>query len=319
MKYRFLGKLPIRVSEIGLGTAQLANTSGRSPGVQFIPPQVARGILAAALDEGVNFFDTADRYGDAEMLLGECSTTTKSRITVATKAGLRPDGMRDFSENHLRSSVDQSLKRLRVDRIDLFQLNKPAEADLRDGRIFALLENLKLSGKIRYAGIVVGETSAGFLSVDSGTVDTLQVLYNLLYQDTYQLIRCAGERGLGVVVRSPLNSGVLSGTYTSSTVFPAGDERSQYFSGVSFQTRLSLLGEIQDALHVDNENLLEFSLRFVLSCPHVSVIIPGASSMGQAVRYAKCSDLPKFGESELEHIKSAVASRLSHRNQVFQS
>ena len=319
MKYRFLGKLPIRVSEIGLGTAQLANTSGRLHGVQFIPARVAREILARALDQGVNFFDTADRYGEAEMLLGECSTATKSRITIATKAGLRPEGTRDFSEDYLRKSVDQSLKQLRVDSLDLFQLNKPAEADLKDGRIFALLEDLKLSGKIRYAGIVVGETSAGFLSVDSGTVNTLQVLYNLLYQDTYQLIRYAGERGLGVVVRSPLNSGVLSGTYTSSTVFPAGDERSLYFSGANFQTRLSLLKEVQDALHIDNDDLLEFSLRFVLSCPHVSVVIPGASSVDQAVRYAKCSDLPELGESELEHIKSVVASRLSHWNQVFQN
>ncbi len=319
MKYRSLGKLPLQVSEIGLGTAQLANTSGQLDGVQFIPPQVARDVLSLALDHGVTFFDTADRYGDVELLLGERSPATKSGIIIATKAGLRPDGIKDFSEAYLRNSVDQSLKRLRVDRVDLFQLNKPAEADLKDGRVFALLGDLKSSGKIRYAGIVVGETGAGVLSVDSGEVDVLQVLYNLFYQDTERLIRDASDRGLGVVVRSPLNSGVLSGTYTSDTVFPPWDERSRYFAGVTFQTRIRILKKIQDALHVPDDQLLEFSLRFVLSSPRASVVIPGASSVDQAVRYMKCSGLPTFGEGELEHIKSVVASCLSHANHVFQN
>lgn len=319
MKYRNLGRLPLRVSEIGLGTAQLSNTDGRCQGVKPMEPALARRILATSIELGVNFFDTGDEYGSAELLLGELSSQTKSAITIATKAGRKPGGSRDFSEAYLRERVDRSLKRLRVDRLDLFQVNKPSKANLEDGRVFALLAELKAAGRIRFAGVVVGDTETGFQCLRAEAVDCVQVLYNLLWQQTEDLIGEAACRGIGVIIRSPLNSGLLSGTYTRGTVFPSVDERSQYFTGKMLEDRLVLLQNIQRDLEIDDRDLLETSLRFVLSNPQVSVSIPGASSVEQAIRYIKCSEKGALNAVEIERIKEIVSRYMHDVSQAFQT
>ena len=319
MRYRALGKLPIRVSEIGLGTAQLANTDGQGHGVTYIAPAIARNIISVAIERGVNFFDTADQYGNAEVLLGELDSTTKSKIIIATKAGLKPDRTRDFSESYLLQQIDRSLMRLKVDRIDLFQLNKPNRRDLENGSLFSMLDQLKAAGKIKYSGVVVGDIETGDDCVQSGSVDCLQVLYNLLYSRTEELILKASQRGIGIIARSPLNSGVLSGTYTDAKVFPASDERSQYFSGSGFEDRLGVLYEIQQILQIDNKDLLEFSLQYILSNQHCSAVIPGASSVGQVTRYIECSGKARFDESYLVRIRDVVSNGMKKLTQSFQN
>lgn len=309
----------MQVSEIGLGTAQLSNTDGHFQGVKYVSPEVAQKVLRVAVEGGVNFFDTGDQYGHTEVLLGELSSSHKGTMTIATKAGLRSDGIRDFSEAYLRQQLDRSLKRLRVDCVDLFQLNKPSKNALEDGRLFSMLGDLKTAGKIRLAGVVVGEIDTGDMCVKSGHIDCLQVMYHLLYGQTEDLILRAGQLGMGVIVRSPLNSGVLSGAYTSRMTFPAVDERSRYFSGRLFEERLDALQGIQGALGVQDHDLLEFSLRYVLSNPHVSVVIPGASSVEQVVRYMACSNLDRFAPAELARIKEVVFHYMQGARQVFQN
>ena len=319
MNYRSLGELPVSVSEIGLGTSQLSNTDGTVMGIKRITPETARAILSRAIESGVNFFDTADQYGGSELLLGELSSTTKDSITIATKAGLRPDGLRDFSESYIRQQVDRSLKRLNVNRIDLFQLNKPSQEDLADGKLFSLFDNLKTEGKIKYSGVVIGDLEAGFVCIESGRVDCLQILYNILYIGTEELIENAERKGLGVIIRSPLNSGLLSGAYTPATTFDPNDERSQFFSGKEFEDRLHALQKIQLTLGIENSGLLEFSLKYILSNSSVSTIIPGASSLGQAMRYIGCSEQARFSESCLKQIRDAISGHLSGFSQAFQN
>lgn len=319
MKSRSLGTLPVVVSEIGLGTAQLANVDGQFHGVKSVPLEVARKVLTAAIDRGVTFFDTGDEYGMAESLLGELPQGIKQTMFIATKAGRKPDGTREFSPAYLQEHVHRSLRRLGVDCLDLFQLNKPNKAALQDGSVFAFLNQLKREGKIRYAGLVVGEEDTGFLTIRSGAVDCLQVLYNLLYSKTEDLIAQAHRAGMGVIVRSPLNSGFLAGAYTHATIFPANDERSLYFVGKVFEDRLNVLYRIQKALNVKDRTLLEFSLTFILSNPAVSVIVPGASSVAQVQRYIACSGRALLGKSELKQIKETVAREMIGVDQVFQT
>lgn len=319
MRYRELGRPGVRVSEVGLGTAQLSNTSGQVDGVRYMPPDDARRILRASLECGLTFFDTGDNYGDAEVLLGELPDAEKASITIATKAGLQANLVRDFSIPYIRQQVDRSLARLNVERLGLFQLNKPALRVLEDGMLFELLAELKASGKAALTGVVVGEAATGFLAVDSGTVDCLQVLYNLMYQETRPLIAYAAERGVGIIVRSPLNSGLLSGAYSRRTVFPASDERSRYFSGAAFERRLAALDEIQRALGLERERLTEFALRFVLSTPGVSVVIPGASTLGQLRDYVSATDQDPFTSAEMQHIARVVEACSEDVQRVFQN
>ena len=127
MKYRKLGKTSIKVSEIGLGTSQIGNIDGTLPGVKPITKAEAMRILETALDGGINFFDTSDGYGAAEELLGELPQEKKKQAFLATKAGLMDSGERCFSQDYLILQAENSLRKLKVEAIDLFQLNKPTD------------------------------------------------------------------------------------------------------------------------------------------------------------------------------------------------
>ena len=322
MRYRQLGDLPVLVSEIGIGTAQLSNTDGNFPGTNHIPIDEAKTIIKQAIDSGVTFFDTAPSYGNTELLLGELSSDTKSKVTIATKAGLRKDRTgqisRDFSESYLTRQVDQSLTRLRVDCLDLFQLNKPTHTDLADGRLFELLNIFRDSGKIRHAGIVIGSSEAALACLRSDSVDCVQILYNLLFPEHIAIIKEAGRRGKGVIVRSPLNSGVLAGCYTPNTMFSSNDERSTFFSGKRFLDRLDRLESIQQQIPVSNQDLLHFSLQYILSCNDISCVIPGASSVDQVLDYCVVGDEPLLPARELDRATNVVLRCLQGFEQQFQ-
>jgi aryl-alcohol dehydrogenase-like predicted oxidoreductase len=319
MKYRCLGKLPELVSVIGLGTSQLSNTDGKFRGVKYVSPKEAQRILSFAIDNGVNFFDTADNYGNAEILLGKLGADAKKQIIIATKAGLRLDGIRDFSDSYLLQQVERSLKRLSAERLDLFMLNKPGMDELNGGRLFTLLDNLKKSGKIKYSGLVVGDAETGEFCIKTDFIDCIQVMHNLLYSETLTLIEHAARDGVGVIVRSPLNSGLLSGYYTSETVFPDNDERLRYFPGKQFQERLAALYKIQEDIPVSDDDLLEFSLQYLISNKNVSVVIPGASSLSQAERYISCGEKGELDEQEMQRIRIIVARHIKGLKQNFQT
>lgn len=319
MKKNILWGSGTAVSEVGLGTAQLSNTDNKFKGVKFLSVNDAREILSTAFYRGIDYFDTGAHYGNTETLLGELKQAHGERVIIATKAGLGDDGVRCFSIPFLRSQIENSLRRINVDCLDILQLNKPTAGELRDGQLFDFLKSLKKEGKIRYAGVVVGATGTGYQCIESGEVDSLQVLYNLLYQETEDLIQKASESGLGVIVRSPLNSGLLAGFYTADQSFDPNDERSAYFSGPQFTKRFEVLQKIQEELGVLNDALLDYALRFVLSNPCVSLIIPGASRVSQVEEYVKSSErnLP-FTKSELQNIKRVVLAKTGELKQQFQ-
>ena len=191
--------------------------------------------------------------------------------------------------------------------LDIFQLNKPSQKDLNDKDVIAFLDELKRQGKIKYSGVIVGDIEAGFQCIASGKVDCLQIFYNLLYQDTEKLISKAHASGLGVLIRSPLNSGLLTGTYNKDTVFETNDARSTFFTGDEFAIRLEILNKIQKDLNICSDLLMEYSMRFILSHQGGIVAIPATSKVSQIdelVRFTNNSS--RFDSGELENIKEVV-------------
>lgn len=317
MYYRKLGKLPIEVSEFGFGTSRLSNTSNQHKGVPYIPVNIAEKMLSKAIELGVNFFDTGPNYGETEILLGQLKPNND--FIIATKAGMHRDGSRDFSKTSLSKQVESSLRRINVDCLDILQLSKPSVMDLRDGDLFSFLDDLKNEGKIRYSGVVIGDVETGFQCIESGKIDCLQILYHFLYHETESLIQEASKKGIGVIIRSPLNSGFLSGTYKNDKVFPRNDERSTYFSGSPLIARLTALEKIKQELNIPNHALLEDSLRFILSNPDISLVIPTASSIDQLVNYVNFSGkYIAYGKNELVKIKKSVSRHMEEVNYPFQ-
>ena len=320
MHYRKFGSLSVKVSEVGFGTSQLANTNHKYEGVKYISEDEACKIISKAIEGGINFFDTGSHYGNSEALLGRFKRRYGHKILIATKVGMQENGKRDFLLPLLKDQVDGSLKKIGTDCLDILQLNKPSVRDLESGELFYFLDELKRVGKIKYAGVVVGDNEAGLICVNSQRVDCVQILYNLLYQDTEKLILKAHHNGLGVIIRSPLNSGVLSGTYTYQQTFDPNDERSAYFSGPGFTRRLDILQKIKKDLSVSNNDLLEFSLKFILSNSQISLVIPAASRLCQIERYLKLSEeYSKFSSKDLSEIKSVVLCHLKELGQQFQT
>jgi len=315
MKLMQFGTLPIKVSEIGFGTSQLANTDNQYVGVKYLSTIEAKNILQRAIDRGINFFDTSPTYGTAEKLVGEFKQKYKDKLIVSTKAGLKPDGTRDFSPNFLRQQVERSLKSLQVDCLDVFQLNKPSKKDFENIDLFGFLTDLKQQGKIKYSGVIVGEIEAGYKCIASGVVDCLQIFYNLLYQDTEDLILEAHGEGLGILVRSPLNSGLLTGVYKRDQVFDSNDARATFFSGEEFTQRLEILKKIQNDLNISDDQLKGFSIRFILSNRCGAIAIPATSTTSQIEELINIANDPfRFSSSELENIKMVVSQYMDQAN-----
>jgi aryl-alcohol dehydrogenase-like predicted oxidoreductase len=315
-----LGSFPTPNSQVGFGTSQIANTDHKYKGVKYIPVEKAREILRVAFDLGVTFFDTSPTYGNAETLVGELKAKHKEKITVATKSGLSSEGVRDFSLPRLEKEIEISRKRLNVEYLDIFQLTKPSISDLKDGELFSFLGKLKNRGLCSYTGVIVGDIQTGYQCIESGQVDYLQVLYHLLYQDTENLIFEAKKKGLNIIVRSPLSSGLLTGNYTAKTKFDSNDGRSNYFSGVGFERRLKILHQIQKDLNIPNQELMSFSLRFILSNPGVSVVIPAASNVEQVRRLVGIGGgSTPFSSDELVQIKNTVMRYMEGEDIVVQN
>ena len=309
------GTLPIKVSEIGFGTSQLANTDNQYVGVKYLSTIEAKNILQRAIDLGINFFDTSPTYGTAEKLVGEFKQKYKDKLIVSTKAGLKPDGTRDFSITFLRQQIEQSLKSLQVDCLDVFQLNKPSKKDFENIDLFGFLTDLKQQGKIKYSGVIVGEIEAGYKCIASGVVDCLQIFYNLLYQDTEDLILEAHGEGLGILVRSPLNSGLLTGVYKRDQVFDSNDARATFFLGEEFTQRLEILKKIQNDLNISDDQLKGFSIRFILSNRCGAIAIPATSTTSQIEELINIANDPfRFSSSELENIKMVVSKYMNQAN-----
>ncbi len=292
MQYRILGNTGIRVSAIGFGAWAIGGTaeaSGMPLGWGKTTDEDSLAAIRRARDLGVNFFDTADSYGfgRSESLLGIVLSRRRNDVVLATKVGVVRSSTtgelrKDFSRHHILHAVDGSLKRLRTDYIDLYQLHNPTLDELRREDIQEVMERLQETGKIRVWGISISTVEEGVEIINRRWGYALQVLYNVLNQAPAQeLFPLAKERGYGVIARVPLASGLLTGKYRQDTIFPSDDVRQNFLTAKRLEEATARVDEVKSIIGGSARNIAEGALRFVLADPAVSTTIPGARNARQ--------------------------------------
>lgn len=312
MKYRVLGKTGFMISEISLGTWQVGGRWGSK-----FDSSLAENILTEAIDGGVNFIDTADVYsdGDSERAVGRIVKKAGKRIYVATKCGrqIQPHLNKGYTPEALRKFVEDSLKRLEVDCIDLIQLHCPPFEVYYRPEIFGEFEKLKQEGKILNLGVSIEKVEEGLKAIEYDNVTTVQLIYNIFRQRPHEkLFSLARERNVGLIIRVPLASGLLSGKMSPSTRFAPGDHRffnrngmmfdkGETFSGVNYEKGLQAVSKLI-RLFPENTSLSHVALRWILMRDEVSCIIPGASSPEQVAVNLRAEEFPPLTEEQMTAI-----------------
>jgi len=291
MQQRTLGNTGLRVSEIGFGGWAIGGTaeaSGVPLGWGRANDDESLAAIRRARDLGVNFFDTSDSYGfgRSESLMGIVLSRHRDDVVIATKVGVvrSADGIlkKDFSRQHLLHAVDGSLKRLRTDYIDIYQLHNPTLADLRREEIQEAMDRLQDAGKIRFWGVSISTIEEGLEIVERGWGYTLQVLYNALNQaPASELLPKAKEHEYGVIARVPLASGLLTGKYREDSVFGSDDVRQSFLTPKRLQEVTQAVDEVRSIIGGSARSIAEGALRFVLANDAISTTIPGARNPRQ--------------------------------------
>jgi len=313
LKYRRLGKTELLVSEIGLGTAQLGGPSliaGKLLGSPKITKKESLKILNLAYDAGINFFDTSDKYGDgqAERLLAEAFSKKRRKIILATKCGFTSLGNRRFDQNYIRVCLNRSLKNLKTDCLDIFQMNKPPLDVIASGRIYEIFHKLKNEGKIRFSGVSSGKESETLKLIADNKIDTLQIFYNLLYiRPNDSLVGNIARADIGLIVRSPLSGGVLSRKFSYDTKFSPEDDRGLFLHGKVLADRIDAINRIKKYFKLKgSKDILFMALNYLLSNKRVSTIIPGVSKSSQLDDILEVTNIRRFGQKRISEIENFI-------------
>jgi aryl-alcohol dehydrogenase-like predicted oxidoreductase len=314
MKYRKLGKSGINVSEIGFGTW----TIGMDWWTKKIDDDQAVKMLKRAYDLGINFYETADVYGNgkSERLLAQAFKDMNSEeIIYSTKWGYDiydadQVGHNELPQKHkpeyLQFALQQSMSRLQVDHIDVYSLHNPKMNTIQDDQLFLSLDNLIKIGKIRGHGVALGPAigweEEGLEAMENRNITCLQTVYNILEQDPGRtFLNSAKQNEVGLLVRVPDASGVLTGKVNEKTVFDKNDHRST-------RKRDWILQAIQKAEKLkplsssNGWNITELAIKFILSQKEVSVVLPTVVDVEEIEMFAKISDGKYLTGSELSQI-----------------
>ncbi|MGD0980413.1 MAG: aldo/keto reductase [Solirubrobacteraceae bacterium] len=317
MEQREIGRLGRSVSVVGLGTWQLGADWGHVDTVQ------AHAVLAAAVDQGVTFFDTADVYGDgrSEQLCGELRERHR-HVLVATKMGRRgPQTLANYSAANFLAWNERSRANLGADRIDLVQLHCPPDDVYASDEVFAALDELVGAGRIVAYGVSVETCEQALVAIARAGVATVQIILNCFrLKPLERVLPAAREAGVGIIARVPLASGLLSGRFDERTRFAADDHRTynrqgeafdvgETFSGVPYETGLAAVRELRELLD-PGSTLAQFALRWVIDQPGVSTVIPGASNPEQVTQNASVAALPPLREDQLTGVRAVYDSLL---------
>ena len=326
MRQRPFGRLKTRVSEIGLGCWQLGGADWGD-----VSDEQALDTLRAAADAGVTFFDTADVYGlgRSESLVGRFlaerkSAHEKGHLFVATKLGRHPDpGWPDnFSAAAMRAHTEASLKRLGVEALDLTQLHCVPFEVLKRGEVFEILRTLQAEGKIRHWGASVESTAEAMHCVRQEGLVSLQIIFNVFRQKPLtELFGEARHRGVALIVRLPLASGLLGGKMTKETHFAANDHRAynrdgekfnvgETFAGLRFEKGVELADSLKP-LVPPGMTMAQMALRWCLDFEAVTTVIPGAKSPRQARDNASVSDLRGLSDELHERLRTFYLDRVA--------
>lgn len=327
MKYRPLGRTGWKVSEISFGAWAIGGSWGH------VSDQDAMSALHKAIDCGVNFIDTADVYGDGRserLIAGLKKERGKDQIIVASKAGRRlpKQTVAGYSRDNLTAWINDSLRNLQTEAIDLLQLHCPPTDAYYHPEIFAMLDDFVKQGKLRYYGVSVERVEEALKAIEYPNVQSVQIIFNCFRQRPSELFFPQAKRkGVGILARVPLASGMLTGKLKRDSSFAADDHRNfnrhgemfdvgETFSGVDYERGLQAVEEVRQLLP-KGIAMSQFALRWILMFNEVTCAIPGGKNPEQVADNCRASDLPPLPEKTMtelvhlydERIRSGVHQR----------
>jgi aryl-alcohol dehydrogenase-like predicted oxidoreductase len=313
MKHRQLGRTGLKVSEIGFGAWAIGGTS-------YGPTRDEESLeaLETAWKCGVNFYDTADTYGHGhseELIAQFLKGKPKEKIIVATKAGwdfYHGGSKKNFDPEYIRFACEESLKRLGVESLDLYQLHNPNLELILRGDTVGILEKLKRAGKIRFIGISVHKEEEALAALEDSRIDTLQIAFNLIDQKMAERVfPKAKEKNIGVIVREPLACGLLTGKYKPDQTFVKTDHRNRW-TKEKLELELQKIEKLKSILATTRLTITRAALEYVLDFDSVSCVIPGAKSKAQVLENVEASKNPLLRIEESYHLRE-----LYHREDLF--
>jgi len=319
MNYRNLGRTGWKISEISFGAWAIGGAWGQTDDRESL------AALHAALDGGVNFFDTADVYGDgrSERLLAKLKKERKEKFYVATKAGRRlpVQSAAGYSRKNLTTWVNRSLKNQNTDAIDLLQLHCPHPEVFYRPEVFGTLDDLVKAGKLRHYGVSVEKVEEALKAIEYPNVQSVQIIFNIFRQRPAELFFTeAQRRKVGILARVPLASGLLSGKLTRASRFAKDDhrnfnrqgeefDRGETFAGVDFETGLRAVSQLKK-LVPPGASLAQLALRWILEFPAVTCAIPGAKRPAQVAENVAASGLKPLPAATMEKIEAIYTSQI---------
>jgi aryl-alcohol dehydrogenase-like predicted oxidoreductase len=320
MEHRELGRTGFRVSAVGFGAWAIGGTWGS------VRDDESMAALKRALDLGVDFFDTADVYGDgrSERLLGQLRRETKASFVVATKAGRGGPhhSAAVYTKQNLTSWIERSLSNLGFEAIDLLQLHAPPTDVYYRPEVFGVLDDLVTAGKIRYYGVSVERVEEALKAIEYPGVQSVQIVFNLFRQrPAERLLDLARQKKVGILARLPLSSGMLTGKMTATTAFEPEDHRSfnregaafdrgETFSGVDYALGLSVVEDLRP-LVPPGWSLVDLALRYILDFDAVTSVIPGAKSPAQVEGNVRASGLAPLASALHDRLRRLYDARLA--------
>lgn len=294
MEKRTLGRTGLEVTVIGFGALAISGS--------FLGPAddaVSNWALHEAVDAGMNFIDTSNAYGQghSEEVIGKFlkEFAARDRILIGTKGGnLMQNGKRNFAPDYIRECFEGSLKRLGVDAIDLYLLHNPSVDNMRAEESFDLLDGFVSQGKLKHWGVSVNTLPECEWAVSCGRPSVMQMEYNIVAQGAAGVFAQARKAGVGVISRAPLMRGFLSGRFAEDHVFAEGDWRRQILAPEKVRAFQGKLGSLQEVAAELGRSAAEVAIRFCVSNPNVSTVIPGVRTPEQAKsNAAACEPLPQ--------------------------
>ena len=313
MQYRELGRTGWKVSALSFGAWAIGSAWGQ------VDDKESLAALHKSIEVGVNFFDTADVYGDglSERLVAKLRKESREKIYIATKAGRRldPHTADGYNRANLTAFVERSLKNLETDCIDLLQLHCPPPSTYYQPELYGILDDLVTQGKLRHYGVSVEKVEEALKAIEYPNVQSIQIIFNIFRQRPAELFfEQAKKRKVGILARVPLASGMLTGKMSPDTAFSKDDHRlfnrhgesfdvGETFSGVDYETGLKAVEELK-ALCAVGMTLTQFALRWILMFDAVTCAIPGAKRPSQAEENFAAADLPALSEGTMQAVRA---------------
>jgi aryl-alcohol dehydrogenase-like predicted oxidoreductase len=319
MRYRPLGRTGWRVAEISFGAWAIGGSWGH------VSDDESLATLHKAVECGVNFIDTADVYGDgrSERLIARFKKERKEEIIVATKAGRRLPKQTEagYSRENLTSWVEDSLRNLSTDCLDLLQLHCPPTSLYEHAEVFGVLDDLVTAGKIRYYGVSVEKVEEALKAIQHSNVQTVQIIFNCFRQrPAEEFFAEAKQRRVGILARVPLASGMLTGKFKADSSFPVDDHRNfnrhgesfdvgETFSGVEFKIGLDAVEELRRLVPA-GVSMSEFALRWILMFDAVTCAIPGGKRPEQVADNCRASGLPLLSDETMTDVRAVYDRKI---------